>query len=215
MNMRALIISASILLTLLNCSSQQKGDSQELQKKYKVVNRIISPGTITGSIHLNEGENPGIAWIAGQEFTYGVIELDVKGKDAFQQSFVGIAFHGLNDTTYEAIYFRPFNFQSADPVRKAHAVQYIANPLYDWPKLRAAYPNKYEQPVSPPPDPDDWFHVRITVETKKISVYVNNNNNAALVVEPLVPLNGKQIGYWVGNGSAGDWKNLTITAAKR
>src|SRR6202035_5510356 len=109
----------------------------ELQKKYKVVNRIISPGTITGSVHLNEAENPGIAWITGQEFTYGVIELDVKGKDPFQQSFVGIAFHGLNDSTYEAIYFRHFNFQSTDAVRKAHAVQYIADPQYDWPKLRA------------------------------------------------------------------------------
>src|ERR1700720_2159899 len=110
MNMRAIIFSASVVLTALNCSSQQKEDSQELQKKYKVVNRIISPGTITRSVHLNEAENLGIAWIAGQEFTYGVIELDVKGKDAFQQSFVGVAFHGLNDTTYEAVYFRPFNF---------------------------------------------------------------------------------------------------------
>jgi hypothetical protein len=53
------------------------------------------------------------------------------------------------------------------------------------------------------------------VETKKISVFVNANNNPALVVEPLVPLNGRQIGYWVGNGSAGDWKNLTIKPAIR
>ena len=215
MKIRAIIFSASILLTALNCSSQQKGDNQDLQKKYKVVNRIISPGTINGSVHLNEGENPGIAWITGQEFTYGVIELDLKGKDAFQQSFVGIAFHGLNDTTYEAIYFRPFNFQTADPVRKAHAVQYIADPQYDWYKLRDAYPNRYEQPVSPSPDPNAWFHVRITVETKKISIYVNNNDKPALVVEPLVQLRGKKIGYWVGNGSAGDWKNLTINALYR
>ncbi|HEV3252314.1 MAG TPA: hypothetical protein VGZ71_15245 [Puia sp.] len=215
MKCQSFIISASIPLTALTCLIQQKADGQELEKNYRVFNRILTAGKSSGAVHLNEAMGAGIAWITGQEFSYGVIELDVRGKDAFQQSFVGLAFHGLNDTTYEAIYFRPFNFHSTDPVRKAHAVQYIANPLYDWPKLRADFPNKYEQPLSPPPDPNDWFHVRITVETKKISVFVNANNNPALVVEPLVPLNGKQIGYWVGNGSAGDWKNLTMQPAIR
>ena len=214
MNTRSFIVTASLLLIISNCSGQQKTDGEELQKKYKVVNRTISPGTLAGSVHLNEAEGPGIAWIRGEEFSYGEIEFDVKGKDAFQQSFVGFAFHGLNDTTYEAIYFRPFNFQSADPARKVHAVQYIADPLYDWPKLRADFPNKYEQPVSPSPDPNDWFHVRLTVEAKKISVYVNGNSKPALVVEPLVPLRGKQTGYWVGNGSGGDWKNLRLTPPK-
>ena len=214
MRIHALIITALILLTIAECSGQQKTDGGELQKKYKVVNRSISPGALAGSLHLNEAEGSGIAWIRGQEFSYGVIEFDVKGKDAFQKSFVGFAFHGLNDTTYEAVYFRPFNFQSTDAGRKSHAVQYIANPLYDWPKLRADYPNKYEQPVSPAPDPNDWFHVRIAVESNKISVFVNSDNKPALVVEPLVPLRGKQMGYWVGNGSAGDWKNLRITNAK-
>jgi hypothetical protein len=215
MSMRALFVSAFILLTFLTGSTQQKDDNQELQKKYKVFNRILTAGSIAGSIHLNEAGGPGIAWLTGQGFSYGVLEFDVKGKDAFQQSFVGIAFHGLNDTTYEAIYFRPFNFQSTDPVRKSRAVQYIANPLYDWPKLREVYPNKYEQPVSPSPDPNDWFHVRITVETKMVSVYVNGISRPVLVIEPLVPLNGNQIGYWVGNGSGADWKNLTITPAKQ
>jgi hypothetical protein len=176
---------------------------------------MISAEPVNTIVHLNEGEGPGIAWITGQEFMYGTIELDIRGKDLLQKSFVGFAFHGLNDTTYEAIYFRPFNFQSTDPVRKTHAVQYIAYPLYDWPKLRTEYPNKYEQTVSPVPDPNDWFHARIVVEPKKISVYVNGNSDPSLVVEPLVPLAGKQIGYWVGNNSAGDWKNLKIETAKK
>gem|GEM_PF-6071604 len=34
---------------------------------------------------------------------------------------------------YEAVYFRPFNFRSSDPVRKGHAVQYVANPgCFGW-----------------------------------------------------------------------------------
>jgi hypothetical protein len=213
MNTRTLILAA-LILTVSNCSGQQKSEVIGLQNKYIAVNRTVSPGTEVGSVHLNEAEGSGIAWIKGEHFSYGVIEFDVKGKDVMQQSFVGFAFHGLNDTTYEAVYFRPFNFRSADHARKAHAVQYIANPKYDWPKLRADFPNKYEQPVYPSPDPNDWFHVRITVEKNKVSVYVNMNNEPSLVVFPLVPLLGEQIGYWVGNGSAGDWRNVLIKQNK-
>ena len=201
--------TAVTLFTTLFCFSMLLAvRAQDLQKQYKTVNRSLSAGSDPESIHLSEAEGVGIAWINGKEFTQGSIEFDVKGKDELQHSFVGIAFHGLNDNTYEAVYFRPFNFRSTDPVRKAHAVQYIAIPKYDWPKLRADYPNKYEQPLSPAPDPNQWFHVRLVVESKKISVYVNNNEQPALTVEPLLNLNGKMIGYWVGNTSSGDWKNL-------
>ncbi|MGZ4001497.1 MAG: family 16 glycoside hydrolase [Mucilaginibacter sp.] len=182
--------------------------AQDLQKQYTVVNRSIS--TDAGSIHLNEVDGDGKAWINGKSFTNGTIEFDIKGKDKMQGSFVGFAFHGLNDSTYEAIYFRPFNFRSTDPVRKGHAVQYIASPKYDWPTLRNQFPNKYEQPISPAPDPEQWFHVRITVENEKISVYVNNSNQPSLTVVPLVKTGGKMIGYWVGNTSGGDWKNLKL-----
>lgn len=208
------LYTIAIIIFIITCfiSELKTACAQDLQKKYKVFNRTISlDGEI---IHLNEAEGPGIAWIIGKTFTQGTIEFDEKGKDEFQRSFVGIAFHGVNDTTYEAIYFRPFNFRATDPVRKAHAVQYIANPNYDWPKLRADFPNKYEQPVSSDLDPNQWFHVKVNVSDKKISVYVNGDNKAVLGVESLVDMSGKMIGFWVGNGSAGDWKNLKIVANK-
>lgn len=180
---------------------------------FAVFNRQLSFGT-DGSLHLNGLDNAGIAWMKNKQFKSGTIEFDVKGNDQMQGSFLGLAFHGLNDTTYEAIYFRPFNFLSADAVRKSHGVQYIAVPDYDWPLLRAKYPNKYEQAVTPAPDPNAWFHVRITVASKKISIYVNGEQKAALEVEPLTNTGGTKIGYWVGNGSPGDWRNLKITDTK-
>jgi hypothetical protein len=100
MGTRTLIISTSILLIAASCSGQQKTVDAGLQNKYLVVNRNISQGAEAGTVHLNEAEGSGIAWIRGQDFSYGVFEFDVKGKDAFQQSFVGFAFHGLNDSTY-------------------------------------------------------------------------------------------------------------------
>src|ERR1041385_2764141 len=95
----------------------------------------ISDGTRKG-VHLSEASGEGAAYLPGVEFANGLIEFDVRGKDVQQQSFLGIAFHGLDDQTYDAVYFRPFNFKAADPVRHAHAVQYIAQPTYTWQKLR-------------------------------------------------------------------------------
>jgi hypothetical protein len=201
-----------MLLTALNCSGQKQGDSdKELQKRYTVVNRVISQGKDAGSIHLNDAEGVGIAWVNNKEFTFGTIEFDVKGKDELQASFLGIAFHGADNATYESVYFRPFNFRADDPARKSHAVQYMAIPEYDWSKLRTEFPGKYEQPITPAPDPNAWFHVRIKVEPKTISVYVNSNKTPSLVVQPLVPVRGKMIGYWSG-GTDSEWKNLKITA---
>ncbi len=77
-------------------------------RELRVVNRTMVNDS---TIHLNEAPGAGIAWIKNKQFASGTIEFDVKGKNVLQQSFVGIAFHGVNDSTYDAIYFRPFNFQ--------------------------------------------------------------------------------------------------------
>jgi len=185
----------------LAASSQKTG--------YTIVNRKLTDDG-KGNIYLNAAEGPGMAWIKGLPFTEGTIEFDIKGKNVQQQSFVGFAFHGVNDSTYEAVYFRPFNFRSPDPVRKGHAVQYIADPNFDWPVLREKYPNKYEQPVSPVPDPNDWFHAKMAVTAEKIEVFVNGNTKPSLVVTPLVHSGGKMAGFWVGNGSDGSWRDLRV-----
>ncbi len=76
-------------------------------------------------MHVSQSEDPGLVWIEGSDFGEGTIEVDVRGKDVLQQSFVGVAFHGKDDKTYESVYLRPFNFRADDPVRHQHAVQYM------------------------------------------------------------------------------------------
>jgi hypothetical protein len=179
-----------------------------------VVNRTTSISNGDGGsqiIHLDERDGDGVAWITDKAFSQGTIECNLRGKDVLQRSFVGIAFHGVNDTTYEVIYFRPFNFQATDPLRKSHAVQYIALPKYDWFNLRDSFPGRYEKPLDPAPDPNDWFHVKVLVQGGQVSVFVNGKTTPELVVKELVQLTGKKIGYWVGNGSGGDWKDLKLT----
>lgn len=173
--------------------------AQELQ----AVNRTATGDSV---IHLNAAPDPGIAWIKNKQFTSGTIEFDVKGKNVLQQSFVGIAFHGVNDSTYDAIYFRPFNFQVPEAGRRGHSVQYISLPSNDWPFLREQYPGKYEHEVNPSTDPNKWFHVKIIVTDTEATAYLNGDR--CLTVTLLSTQKTGMMGYWVGNNSSGDWKNL-------
>jgi hypothetical protein len=151
----------------------------------------------------------GPVWLRNYSFTNGKIEVDLKGKNLQGQSFVGIAFHLIDGNTYDAIYFRPFNFFNAE--RNTHSVQYISMPAHPWQQLRQDFPGKYESKISDPPNPDDWFHASIEINFPKISVFVNNEKTASLVVEQLSEVKTGSVGLWVGYMSDGQFKNLKIT----
>ena len=121
-----------------------------------------------------------------------------------------LAFHGVDGTTYDAIYFRPFNFRAEDSARRGHAVQYIAQPIYPWQKLRAEQPGKYERAIDPVADPNAWFHVRVVVASPKVSVFVDDAKEPSLVVDQLSNRKKGLVGLWVGNNSGGDFANLKI-----
>jgi Domain of Unknown Function (DUF1080) len=161
-------------------------------------------------VKFSEEQGEGLLTLNDHRFLNGTIEFDVKGKNIPQQSFVGIAFHVQNDSTYDAIYFRPFNFLNADTAKRARAVQYISMPKYDWPKLREEFPRKYENRVSPAPDPETWFHVKVVIDNDQIRVFVNNNALSCLFVNKLSITKTGKVGLWVGNGSGGSFANLAI-----
>ncbi|MBI3409203.1 MAG: DUF1080 domain-containing protein [Planctomycetes bacterium] len=165
-------------------------------------------------VKFDKNRAMGIAWMDDFDFTEGVIEVDIKGEDKPQQSFVGIAFRVVDGKTHDAVYFRPFNFKSADAERQSHAVQYVSHAQYPWKKLRQEHTGKYEKAVNPVPDPNGWFHARIVVEKRKISVFVDNAKEPSLVVTELSDRKGGKVGLFVGNDSGGEFANLKITAAK-
>jgi hypothetical protein len=204
------MVAAAALLTASSVSSQQR--VLEPQGLEVFNNRTVSnfnDGARSG-VRFSEGPGEGPAYLKGVGFGNGTIEFDVRGKDVQQQSFVGVAFHGVDGATYDAIYFRPFNFKAEDPARRQRAVQYIAQPAYTWQKLRAEQPGKYEQPVSPVPDPNGWFHVRVVVAAPRVSVFVDDAKEPSLVVSQLSDRRQGRVGLWVGNGSGGDFANLKI-----
>jgi len=151
--------------------------------------------------------------LEGVQLGEGVIEVDLLGKDVAQQSFLGIAFHFVDWRTYDAVYFRPFNFRAAGQEQRSHAVQYVSHPTNTWQKLRAERPGQFEAAIEPPPDPNGWFHARIVLDDSKVEVYVNGAATPSLVVDDLGEAKSGGIALWVGNGSDGAYASLTITPA--
>jgi hypothetical protein len=167
-----------------------------------------------GAIRLSESKGDGVAWIEGTTFGEGTIEIQVRGRDVFQQSFLGLAFNRTSDTSYEGVYLRPFNFRATDPDRHQHAVQYIAVPDYNWPRLRKEFPEEFENPVDGAVDPVGWVPLRVVVSAKTIQIFVGTVKTPTLEVRRLQTATGGSIGLWVGNNSNGEFADLVLTPAK-
>jgi hypothetical protein len=213
----ALLAVALAVPALAAQSAAQRVDLPALLAggKLTVFNRTASKvdGAKPG-VRLSAAAGNGIAWVEGVTFNEGTIEIEARGKDVLQQSFLGVAFHGKDDSTYEAVYLRPFNFRATDPLRHQHAVQYVTVPDYDWPRLRAEFPEEFENPVDASVSPTDWVPLKIVVAGQKVQIFVGTGTAPALEVRKLGTLTGGKIGLWVGNGSDGDFANLRVTPAR-
>ena len=195
----------------VNADLTALADGKGLNASRRTISRL-SDGGRTG-VRLSEAEGEGPAYLPNMEFANGTIELDIRGKDVQGSSFVGVAFHGVDGTTYDAIYFRPFNFKTDDQARVLRAVQYISHPAHPWQQLRADHPGEYEKPVRPVPDPNGWFHARVVVASPQVSVFVADAKEPCLTVKQLSDRRKGLVGIWVGNTSGGDFANLRITRA--
>lgn len=198
-------------------SERPQGKSDETSTVApKVHNREVSSVTVGDRkvLRLDEGEGDGIAWWPDLVMADGTIEVCIRGRDLQGRSFVGVAFHGVDEKTYDAVYFRPFNFKATDPARQSHGVQYISHPTYTWNKLREERPDEFEHQVSPAPDPNGWFHARIVVKFPDVRVFVDGNEQPSLEVKQLSARKRGWVGLWVGNGSNGEFVNLEVVPAE-
>jgi hypothetical protein len=159
------------------------------------------------------GSLVGLAVVNGLEFAEGVIEVDVKGNGKTRASFPGIAFGVADVGTFEAVCFRPFNFQRPDPTFRARAVQYVSWPDHPWEKLRRDKPGGYEAAVRPVPDPAGWFHVKVVVTKQKVSVFVNGATEPCLAVDRLPGAGKGQVGLWVDSQESA-FANLRIVPTR-
>lgn len=224
MERREFLISTSMVAIALASGATAYGQARQVtpelttlaeRKELMLVRReaiALSEGTRRG-VRISESAGEGLALIPGTEFSNGTLEIDLRGKDVAQRSFIGVAFHGADGTAHDAVYFRPFNFRAADPVSHRHAVQYHSMPAYSWQKLRAEQPDRFEAAVDPSPDPNGWFRARIVVADPLVSVFVQDATTPCLQVPLLGERKSGLVGLWVGNNSGGDFANLVISAA--
>ncbi|HLP38973.1 hypothetical protein [Lacibacter sp.] len=205
-----------ILLTLcsLSVAGQKRIILADLGKlgEQPVHNRTISIKKTDGDpyISLSQGKGEGIFWLPLKNFRNGTIIVEMRGKNVPQQSFIGLAFGGKNDSTFEAVYCRPFNFLSTDSVKRVHSIQYIAHPRYTWMLLREQYNGQFENEILSPPNPDDWFRMRIKINDTSVTAFINNESRPSLQIKRLTSSQNGKIGLFVGNNSGGDFRFIDI-----
>ncbi|HEU0125582.1 hypothetical protein [Flavobacterium sp.] len=150
------------------------------------------------------------------DFQNGVIEIDVLSKfltDApnWARGFIGVAFRINKDNSkFESIYIRPDNGRSTDQIRRNHSIQYYAYPNYKFDRLRKEEPEKYESYSDM--QMNSWITMKIIVEGQKAELYLNGSSQPSIIVTDMKHgANGKgSIGFWVGPGTEGYFKNLKV-----
>lgn len=207
----AVLIAA---LVMAPCYGKEEVITPDLRKivagdGWGILNREAKVVEQDNRVEVQFDGRPGMggACLETLDFSNGIIECDIKGKPQ-APSYIGIAFDVIDTVSYDAVYFRPFNFRNE--ARKQHSVQYISHPKHTWQKLRESSPGTYEAAIAPAPDPNDFFHVKLVVTRPKVHVYVNHAKQPCLTVDLLSPRSIGRIALFMDNESEGVFANLKI-----
>lgn len=204
------LLIAVISFSVVYAAGQSVNLAEQLMsKKLTVVNRKISASQ-SNAVELNARVGDGLIILNSVALRTGTISIELQGENNPGRSFIGLAFNIQNDSTYEAVYFRPFNFIAEESVRRIHMSQYISHPTYTWHKLRKERTGEFEGEIIKAPDPDNWFTALIKITEDRVKVYINDNETAALDVVRLATVNSNRIGLWTGNNSSGRFRNLIL-----
>jgi hypothetical protein len=169
---------------------------------------------VMGEAGLKETDETLAVW-KGSAFRDGIIELEVastlsSAASAAARGFIGVAFRVQPDPAkYDAFYLRPTNARAGDQVRRNHSVQYIAHPAYPWNRLRKEFPEMYESYSDM--EAGAWTRVKIEVRGRTARLYVNGAAQPCLVVNELKGTDpAGAIALWIGPGTIGHFRNLTV-----
>jgi hypothetical protein len=208
MKIGILIFNTILTVTLFtSCSEKEIRLSKENLQLASNIEISISEKP-ENTIKLHAKPLGGMAILKNVNFNNGTIDLELKGENNPGKSFVGIAFNIQNDSTYESIYFRPFNFGSKE--KKGNAIQYISQPKNTWSYLRKNFKGQYESEYINPPSGDDWFSISVKIDPERVSVYDKKTNTELLSVERLEKQVSDKVGLWTGNNSKGEFRKVVL-----
>ena len=135
------------------------------------------------------GRDDSVALLPGSEMDDGIIEVDIAS-----DTFSGIAVRASDVRNYDLLYFRP---QNSGTSKHENTVQYVCKGKdgADWRSLRNEFPGKYEAGAAI--GMNQWFHVKIVLKGKKLTAYVDDQNEPALVIEQMLGERPSgRIGLW-------------------
>ncbi len=165
-----------------------------------------------------DGRSESLAIVKNLSFRDGSIEVDVAGApsktaDAQARGFIGVAFRASGDASrFEEFYIRPTNGRADDQLRRNHSVQYVSAPDWPWERLRKETPGVYESYADL--SSGEWTHLRIVVKGTEAALYVNSAPQPCLVVHDLKRGNSEgAVALWIGPGTEGYFRQLTVTPA--
>ncbi|MFI5162917.1 MAG: hypothetical protein ACHQHN_16670 [Sphingobacteriales bacterium] len=212
--MKKLTFILILALAVAGTVSAQKKVTYKLDKMLTNGQLAASPGhhiTILNDSGKSGITGTGIVWLP-LKFHEGTIEFDLRGRNEFLKSFLGIVFNTADTVTYEDILFRPFNFRHQDPVRRTWSLAYTSEPDYPYDKLRKENTGQFENEILPNPVPEAWIHARIVIRKDSVQVFVNHIEKPSLSVKRLGDHHGDKLGLYVfGTGTPGDFANVSVT----
>lgn len=132
------------------------------------------------------------------------------------QGFIGLAFRVNEDNTaFESIYLRPNVGRSDQQLARNHAIQYYAYPDFKFNKLRnPVYQGQYETYADI--GLDEWITLRIDVEDKKATLYINDQKYPSFIVNEMLGKSASgSIGLWVDIGTEGYFKDFRILSQRQ
>lgn len=143
-----------------------------------------------------------IATLADAKFETGVIEFDMLLPSA-AQSFPGIYFRGQDANNHEHFYLRPHQNGRPD----ANQYTPVINGVTGW-QIYARYNGRMTYRIN------EWFHVRLEVAEDSARIYVDAQDQPALVVYDLK--RDRKAGYIALKGSLGGayYTNIDITRGR-
>jgi hypothetical protein len=209
----SLSIAFVAISTIVVSAQTQRYNLQQLLKNNQIITVPQHETKALGGTKKGAITTKGIVWIEGINFKQGTIDIDLRGKNVFLQSFLGIAFHATDTSTCDILYFRPFNFKHADTSRHKWSVAYMHIPDNNYAKLRKEHPGAYENKVTPVPDMDAWFHATIVIKGKQLTVYVDHSATPSLKATMLSDRSDGLFGLY-SDGLTNDFANLVMKSSE-
>jgi hypothetical protein len=217
------ILFFSLLGAALMASTPMRAGEISLSdlSRFNFMNAQVESTNYRGRAALKMTEKeagPGNAYAIVKDLSFhdGVIDLEVSGApskaaDPTARGFIGVLFRMQVDGDHtEGIYLRPSNARAEDQLARNHSVQYFSPPEWGWKRLREETPGQYESYTDM--QPGEWTRMRIVVHGKEAALYVGSAQQPCLIVKDMKRGDSRgAMALWIGPGTEGYFRNLTIT----